>query len=179
MEQEEPQQGTPQADFVADHKLLRQQFEKFLEKKKKKREFRQRNGYPQRGRYGRQGKLALERERSSPERRSSSPEHRSLSPKKRNSSPVKPSRSEEESSSRSKSPRRSHTPPRNNKRKEKEYIPPDAKNAPTPYGWQRSECPVGHRCNKALCYTHKRIQGAVWDRSRFPKPYYPKNKTRE
>jgi len=186
MEQEEPQYHNPEEDIVADQKLLREQLEKFLEQEKRKEQARREYGYNEqarseyrppkrRHRFGHRGKHALEHK----ERQRCSQERRSLSPKKRDSSPVKPSRSEEESSSRSESPRRSHSPPRNKKEKEKEYIPPDAKNAPTPHGWQRSECPVGHRCNKALCYTHKRIQGAVWDRSRFPKPYYPRNKTRE
>lgn len=84
----------------------------------------------------------------------------------------------------SSSERRSLSPPRRerththgrqrrNEVKREEYIPPDPRKAATPHGWQRSECQAGHPCRTALCYTHKTIRGAVWDRSCYPKPYFP------
>jgi len=86
------------------------------------------------------------------------------------------------------SPERSETPKRAvpTKRKERssspqrrvyeKYVPPSTRNAPVPHGFKRSECPVGHRCSKALCYTHVNIKGAVWDRSVYPRPYFPPKK---
>jgi len=63
---------------------------------------------------------------------------------------------------------------RRRERKEERKNAKRITNKDTPRGFNRSKCQCGHLCVQPQCYTNIEDPRVVWDKSRYSKPYYPR-----